>query len=82
VNTDALQERVFTTLAEESRYSAAADDVAATLDELEGLVTEDGVGVGEAASYLRERRRELFPNGVGEPGETGEAAAVDGGEAE
>lgn len=82
VNTDALQERVFTTLAEESRYSTAADDVAATLDELEGLVTEDDAGVGEAASYLRERRRELFPDGVGEPGETDEAAAVNGGEAE
>ena len=82
VNTDALQERVFTTLAEESRYSAAADDVAATLDELEGLVTEDGAGVGEAASYLRERRRELFPEGVGETGETDEAAAVEGGAAE
>ncbi|MEZ3170140.1 DNA repair exonuclease [Halorubrum sp. RMP-47] len=84
VNTDALQERVFTTLAEESRYSAAADDVAATLDELEGLVTEDDAGVGETASYLRERRRELFPDGVGEDeiGDSGEAAAAEGGEAE
>lgn len=82
VNTDALQDRVFTTLAEESRYSAAADDVAATLDELEGLVTEEDVSVAEAASYLRERRRELFPDGVGESKERDETAAVEGGEAQ
>lgn len=82
VNTDALQDRVFTTLAEESRYSAASDDVAATLDELEGLVTEDNIGVDEVVSYLQERRRELFPDGIGDGEVTDEVAAADGGEAQ
>jgi len=66
VNTDALQERVFTTLAGESRYSAQAEDVAETLDHVEGLVNEDGQSVSEVADYLRERRRELFPEGPSE----------------
>lgn len=66
VNTDALQERVFTTLADESRYSEQADAVATTLDELEHLVTEDNAGTSQAAEYLRDRRRELFPDGVGD----------------
>lgn len=65
VNTDALQERVFTTLAEESRYSARADAVADVLDELERQVTEEGHGPEQAASYLREMRRNLFPEGIG-----------------
>jgi exonuclease SbcD len=71
VNTDALQERVFTTIAEESRYSAEADAVATTLDDLEGLVSEDEQGTGEIATYLRDRRRELFPDGPAEDGAGG-----------
>lgn len=63
VNTGALEERVFGTIAGESRYSREAEAVATTLDELEGLVNEDGQGTTEIAAYLRERRRELFPNG-------------------
>ena len=74
VNTDALQERVFTTLADESRYSAQAEEVAETLDHVEGLVNEDGQSVAEVADYLRERRRELFPEG---PGETADAENTD-----
>ncbi|MEF8979252.1 MAG: DNA repair exonuclease [Haloarculaceae archaeon] len=66
VNTDALQERVFTTIAGESRYSVEAEEVAETLDNVEGLVNEDGQSVAEVADYLRERRRELFPEGPGE----------------
>lgn len=76
VNTDALQERVFTTLAGESRYSAEAEAVAETLDRVEGLINEDGQRVAEVADYLRDRRRELFPEGPGEPDdaeETGDA---------
>ena len=42
--------------------------MARTLDELEGLVTEDDQGVSEVADYLGERRRELFPNGAAETG--------------
>lgn len=74
VNTDALQERVFTTIAGESRYSAEAEEVAETLDNVEGLVNEDGESVAEVADYLRERRRELFPEG---PGETADAESTD-----
>lgn len=70
VNTDALQERVFTTIAGESRYSAEAEEVAETLDNVEGLVNEDGQSAAEVADFLRERRRELFPEG---PGETADA---------
>lgn len=73
VNTDALQERVFTTIAGESRYSAEAEDVAETLDNVEGLVNEDGQDVAEVADYLRERRRELFPKGPGEASDTDNA---------
>jgi DNA repair exonuclease SbcCD nuclease subunit len=74
VNTDALQERVFTTIAGESRYSAEAEEVAETLDNVEGLVNEEDQSVGEVADYLRERRRELFPEG---PGETADAENTD-----
>lgn len=63
VNTDALQERVFTTIAGESRYSAEADAVADTLDRTENLVNDDEQSTAEVAEYLRERRRELFPDG-------------------
>lgn len=73
VNTDALQERVFTTIAGESRYSAEAEAVAETLDQVEGLVNEDEQSVGEVAEYLRQRRRELFPEGPGARDEQGEA---------
>jgi DNA repair exonuclease SbcCD nuclease subunit len=66
VNTDALQERVFTTIAGESRYSEEAEEVAETLDNVEGLVNGDGQSVAEVADYLRERRRELFPEAQGE----------------
>lgn len=65
VNTEALQERVFTTLAGESRYSAEAEEVAEALDEVEGLVNEENQTVAEVAAYLKERRRELFPDGPG-----------------
>jgi exonuclease SbcD len=74
VNTDTLQERVFTTIAGESRYSAEAEAVAETLDNVEGLVNEDEQSVAEVADYLRERRRELFPEG---PGETTDAEHTD-----
>lgn len=74
VNTDALQEQVFTTIAGESRYSAEAEEVAETLDHVEGLVNEDGQDVAEVADYLRERRRELFPEG---PGEASDAENTD-----
>lgn len=74
VNTDALQERVFTTIAGESRYSAEAEEVAETLDNVEGLVNDDGQNVAEVADYLRNRRRELFPEG---PGEAGDAENTD-----
>ena len=74
VNTDALQERVFTTLAAESRYSAQSEKVAKTLDHVEELVNEDEQSVAEVADYLRERRRELFPEG---PGETADAKNTD-----
>jgi exonuclease SbcD len=80
VNTDVLQERVFTTIAGESRYSAETDAVARTLDELEGLVTEDGEGVSEVADYLGERRRELFPEGAADSGD--ESASDDVGTSE
>ncbi|WP_459192079.1 metallophosphoesterase family protein [Halosimplex sp. J119] len=73
VNTDALQERVFTTIAGESRYSSEAESVAETLDQVEGLVNEDEQSVGEVADYLRQRRRELFPEGPGARDEQGEA---------
>ena len=66
VNTDALQDRVFTTIAGESRYSANSGEVAETLDNVEGLVNEDSQDVAEVADYLRNRRRELFPEGSGE----------------
>lgn len=72
VNTDALQERVFTTIAGESRYGAEADEVAETLDRVEGLVNDDGQSVAEVAEYLRDRRRELFPEGPGEGDESEE----------
>lgn len=73
VNTDVLQERVFTTIAGESRYSAEDVAVAETLDQVEGLVNEDDQTVSEVAEYLKERRRELFPSGGGgsEEPETG-----------
>ncbi|GAB7012950.1 metallophosphoesterase family protein [Halolamina salina] len=73
VNTDALQEKVFTTIAGESRYSGEAEEVAATLDQVEDLVNEDEQNVSEVADYLRERRRELFPDGPGETADTGDA---------
>lgn len=66
VNTEALQKKVFTTLAEESRYSEHPEEVASTLDDLERRVTEQGQGPNDVATYLQERRRELFPDGVGE----------------
>jgi hypothetical protein len=66
VNTDALQERVFTTIADESRYSTEADAVADTLDRTENLVNDDGQSTASVAEYLRERRRELFPDGLTE----------------
>lgn len=75
VNTDALQERVFTTIAGESRYSAEAKQVAETLDHVEGLVNEDEQSTSEVATYLKERRRELFPDG---PGETADGESSDG----
>jgi len=65
VNTDALQGRVFTTIAGESRYSAEAEQVAETLDHVEELVNEDEQTTSEVANYLKERRRELFPEGPG-----------------
>lgn len=68
VNTDALQERVFTTIAGESRYSAEEEQVAETLDQVEGLVNEEGQTTSEVAAYLKERRRELFPDGPGDAG--------------
>lgn len=67
VNTDALQERVFTTIAGESRYSAESEEVAEMLDHVEELVNEDDQSTSEVADYLKERRRELFPDGPGEP---------------
>ena len=73
VNTDALQARVFTTIAGESRYSAEADEVSETLDHVEGLVNDDGQSVAEVAEYLRDRRRELFPEGPGEADESAES---------
>lgn len=85
VNTDALQERVFTTIASESRYAGQSEDVAAMLDELEGLVNEEGYGMDDAAEYLRERRRELFPKGATTEGdeddESAETPTEDRGEA-
>ncbi|WP_433628369.1 metallophosphoesterase family protein [Halomicrococcus sp. NG-SE-24] len=66
VNTDVLQDRVFTTIAGESRYSTEEEEVAETLNHVEGLVNEDGQDVSEVAEYLRKRRRELFPDGPGE----------------
>jgi len=74
VNTDALQERVFTTIAGESRYSAEAEQVAETLDHVEELVNEDEQSTSEVATYLKERRRELFPKG---PGETADGESSD-----
>ncbi len=65
VNTDALQACVFTTIAGESRYSGETDAVAETLDSTENLVNEDSQSTAEVAEYLRERRRELFPDGAG-----------------
>ena len=61
-------------IAGESRYSAEAEEVAEILDNVEGLVNEDGESVAEVADYLRERRRELFPEG---PGETADAESTD-----
>ena len=80
VNTDVLQERVFTTIAGESRYSAETEAVARTLDELEGLVTNEGEGVSEVADYLGERRRELFPDGAAESGDEPAGADVETGD--
>jgi exonuclease SbcD len=80
VNTDVLQERVFTTIAGESRYSAETEAVARTLDELEGLVTDDGQGASEAADYLGERRRELFPDGAVDSGDESTSDDVEAGE--
>jgi DNA repair exonuclease SbcCD nuclease subunit len=71
VNTDALQERVFTTIAGESRYGAKEEAVADTLDQVEGLVNDDGEGVSAVAEHLTERRRALFPDGPGDPGTDG-----------
>jgi DNA repair exonuclease SbcCD nuclease subunit len=71
VNTDALQERVFTTIAGESRYGAKEEAVADTLDQVEGLVNDDGEDVSAVADYLTERRRALFPDGPGDPGTDG-----------
>ncbi|MFA9518119.1 exonuclease SbcCD subunit D [Halopenitus sp. H-Gu1] len=65
VNTDALQDRVFTTLAGESRYSGETDAVADTLDRTEKLVNKNNQSTVEVAEFLRERRRELFPDGQG-----------------
>ncbi|MFC3957657.1 metallophosphoesterase family protein [Halovivax cerinus] len=65
VNTDALQERVFTTIAGESRYNGETNAVAETLDRTENLVNEDSQSTAGVAEYLRERRRELFPDGAG-----------------
>jgi hypothetical protein len=64
---------VFTTIAGESRYSAEADEVSETLDHVEGLVNDDGQSVAEVAEYLRDRRRELFPEGPGEADESAES---------
>jgi DNA repair exonuclease SbcCD nuclease subunit len=78
VNTDAMQTRVFETIASESRYGDRADDVAATLDALERRVNDEGADPEATADFLRERRRELFPDGPStEDGEDGtdEAAA-------
>jgi len=73
VNTDALQDRVFTTISGESRYSGEADAVAETLDRTENLVNKDNQSTAEIAEYLRERRRELFPDGPGAEDEEEEA---------
>lgn len=61
VDTDALRERVFQAIAEESPYDEASDSVAETLTETEQLVTEDNAGTAAVAEFLQERRRELFP---------------------
>lgn len=73
VKTSALQDRVFETIAEESQYGGAAESVAETLSETEQLVTDDEEGTASVAEFLRERRRELFPDGP--VAETDEAAA-------
>jgi DNA repair exonuclease SbcCD nuclease subunit len=72
VETGVLQDRVFETLAEESQYGGAAESVAETLSETEQLVTDDGEGTASVAEFLRDRRRELFPDGPG-----GEADGTD-----
>lgn len=77
VNTDALQEQVFTTLASESRYSDRAEEVAITLDQTEQLINEESEDVTEIAEYLGSRRRELFPDG---PGETANTEQTTGGD--
>lgn len=66
VNTEALQQRVFTTLAGESRYSEEEDAVAETLDAVEQLVNDDRENVAKVAEYLQQCRRELFPAGPGD----------------
>ena len=71
---------LFTTIAGESRYSAETEAVARTLDELEGLVTNEGEGVSEVADYLGERRRELFPDGAAESGDEPAGADVETGD--
>jgi DNA repair exonuclease SbcCD nuclease subunit len=77
VNTDALQDRVFTTIAGESRYSDQEEAVAETLDHVEGLVNDEGQSVSEVAEYLKDRRRELFPDGIGSESEQGEVSVTD-----
>ena len=78
VNTEALQRQVFTTLAEESRYGEQAEEVATTLDELEHRVTEGNEGTATVAEFLQDRRRELFPEGVGQSPSQESTAGGDG----
>jgi DNA repair exonuclease SbcCD nuclease subunit len=64
INHDPLEERVFRTIAEESRYSEHPEAAADVLGRVEDMVNEDGAGVQSVAEYVQERRRALFPEGA------------------
>lgn len=81
INHDPLEEKVFQTIADESRYAGEAEEAAEVLGRVEDMVNEDGAGVESVAEYVQERRRALFPDGATTGSENG-AGAQAGGDSE
>lgn len=61
LNTDALERRVFETIATESEYGEHADEVAEVLERSHRM-SQTGEAVESISDMVSERRRELFPD--------------------